>query len=649
MHTVNFKKITKRPLIFAAIGWTLLLLVRFVPTIPQPETVIGYLWKPEFFLSAFLFGSIVWLWKTDKLKRLFSFGKDEFYFIVLPIMLFVVWSGLSMLWAISSRNALHHTLLWACYLTFYTLIRRIALNSTLEKYSIYGVGITLSILSLSCSFEYVNVLFGADPSLIGFRYSKFAEIAIIVIPLFLLHTTKISARLSTGFLITSWLLVQCSFGRTQFLVSLACLLVCGIFAVWKLVVWKQVLLKIGVLCLIAFAVQFAGLFGQYQFSTLTRLTDQNDKSAIESSSLRPTLLGISFEVFKQNPILGVGGDNFITAFKDGREAYSATRTENPTINVAESIVLERSHNEYAQILSELGIVGFLIFAWFLVGIARPAFNLRNNLSPKAFAAILGVGAFLISSAATSFSFRVPANATVFFFVLAIAVKQLSKPEKLKLSVSNFQTKFVLVTAFVCLSLMIFSGIRGIGLMYQSFAQTAADEFIAEDYFKKALSFDEKEAVVNYDYGMFLAKTKRYDEAIPHLRSAIDNGICTSTAYYDLAAAQLSANKSDDAEMTLAEAVGVYPRSVFARTAFASLLKQNGKPGKSKENLSIALKINEAAAKTWWMLNDEGIENITEARLRVENITRMSELSPQNGVYAVIDYQTAKNPNVARKR
>jgi predicted Zn-dependent protease len=233
--------------------------------------------------------------------------------------------------------------------------------------------------------------------------------------------------------------------------------------------------------------------------------------------------------------------------------------------------------------------------------------------------------------------------------LAIAVKQLSKPEKLKLSVPNFQTKFVLATAFVCLSLMVFSGIRGIGLMYQSFAQNAADEFIAEDYFKKALSFDKKEAVVNYDYGMFLAKTKRYDEAIPHLRSAIDSGICTSTAYYDLAAAQLSANKSDEAEMTLAEAVGVYPRSVFARTAFAAVLRQKGKPDKSKENLDIALKINESDAKTWWMLHDEGLENITEARLKVENITRMSELSPQNGVYAVIDYQTAKKPNVARKK
>jgi O-antigen ligase len=649
MQSVTFKNLTKHPLMFAAVGWTMILLVKYFPMIGQPATTIGYLWKPEFFLSAFLFISIIWLWKTDKLKRSMLFGKDEFYFIVLPMMLFVVWSGLSILWAISPRNALHHTLLWACYLVFFILIRQVARNSVSEKYAIYGLGIAISIISISCVLEYTYSFFGGSLSSIGFQYSKFAEISIVIIPLLLLKSAKNSPWVVNIFLTANWLLIQCSFGRTQFLVSLACLLACGVFVIWKRELRKEVWLKIGVLCLIALAVQFAGSFGQYQISTLTRLTDKNDKFATESGSLRPVLLGISFEIFKQKPILGVGGDNFIVAFKEGREIYSAARTENPTINVAEDIVSERSHNEYAQILSELGIVGFLIFGWFLFGILRLTFNLRNNFSPKAFAAILGVGAFLTSSLVTSFSFRVPANALVFFFVLAVAVKQLSGREKLELSVPAFQPIFAFAAVSICLVLIIFSGVRGVGLMYQSFAQTAEDEFIAEDHYKKSLYLDEKEAMVNYDYGMFLRKAKRYDEAILHLRSAIDNGVCTSTAYYDLAAAQLLANKSVEAEKTLAEAIKVFPRSVFIRTTFASLLKENGKSSESEENFDIALKINESDAKTWRILNEEGLENITQVRLKTENITLMPDLSPQNGMYAVMDYQNTKNPNVARKR
>jgi O-antigen ligase/Tfp pilus assembly protein PilF len=652
MQSVTFKKLTKHPLIFAAIGWTTLLLVKFFPMIPQPETVIGYLWKPEFFLSAFLFASILWLWKADKLKRLLSFSKDEFYFIILPIILFVVWSGFSVFWAISPRNALHHTLLWACYLIFYTLIRQIAQNSTLEKYSIYGVGIVISILSLSCFIEYLGYLSGGTNTALGYLYSKFGEICVTLLPVFLLgciDKSNSKAKICAGFSVTTWLLIQCSFSRTQFLLGIFCLIsvfaYCLIFKLFN----KTLKLAFGFILLTACFVQLITFFSQNQVNSLSRLVSSNDELAKISLNTRPVLLGISLEVFKQNPILGVGGDNFIVAFKEGRENYSATRIENPSLNVGEDVVLERSHNEYAQILSELGIVGILIFAWLLFGITRLAFNLRNNYSPKAFASLLGVAAFLTSSLATSFSFRVSANALAFFFVLAIAVKQLSGREKIKISAPNFQPVFASAAVSLCLALMVFSAIRGISLMYQSFAQSAEDEFIAEDYYKKALYFDEKEAVTNYDYGMFLTKNKRYNEAIPYLRSAIDNGISTSTSYYDLAAAQLLAKKSDEAEKTLAESVRVYPRSVFARTTFASLLKQNGKLSESKENLDIALKINESDAKTWWILNNEGIENVTEARLKAESITIMSDLNPQNGMYAVMDYQTAKNPNIARKK
>jgi len=44
----------------------------------------------------------------------------------------------------------------------------------------------------------------------------------------------------------------------------------------------------------------------------------------------------------------------------------------------EAILPERSHNEYLQILAELGTVGFLLFAWLLFGIIKLLFGLRRK-------------------------------------------------------------------------------------------------------------------------------------------------------------------------------------------------------------------------------------------------------------------------------
>ncbi|HVE59780.1 MAG TPA: hypothetical protein VNB22_23410, partial [Pyrinomonadaceae bacterium] len=79
--------------------WSLLILASFVPTIPQPSAVIGYLWQTEFALGGFIFLTLVSaLIFFRKEIALSNFSRLEFSGVVLPLTAFTVWSGLSILW-----------------------------------------------------------------------------------------------------------------------------------------------------------------------------------------------------------------------------------------------------------------------------------------------------------------------------------------------------------------------------------------------------------------------------------------------------------------------------------------------------------------------------------------------------------------------
>jgi O-antigen ligase len=66
----------------------------------------------------------------------------------------------------------------------------------------------------------------------------------------------------------------------------------------------------------------------------------------------------SFEIFKDNPVLGSGADTF---------RYVCSKEDYSNINSAEASVRcnTHPHNIYIEILSELGIIGFLFFVCFL--------------------------------------------------------------------------------------------------------------------------------------------------------------------------------------------------------------------------------------------------------------------------------------------
>lgn len=640
--------------------WSLILLANFISIIPQPEpaAIIGYEWKVEFALAGLIFLTLLVALKFSQNKiSLINFSRLEISWVILPLILFTVWSGLSLIWAESWRNALHHTLLWTCYIIFYLLIRQIVSRPRLLDASLKITGIVFAILGLTCSIAYF--LTPADFSVnITVTYSKYAEDFSTLLPIFIALTINKKSRYSFLFGtigVITWSGIIFSLGRTPLLAGLSGVFIFAVFTLLKsrrVISQKKTIVFFCFLVLITIFSQLSTVSNNFQQTTVNRFSngEQNQKSY----QARFLFWEIGLESFKQNPLFGVGADNFVTNYGKARGNYAELHSENPGVNLYENIIPERAHNEYLQILSELGIVGTFFFGWFLLGIAKLVFSLRKkSASLLSIASLAGIFAFLVSSLASSYSFRFPANGVCFFFVLALAVSGLLKEECGKMEKGldfNWLKLKPLFTGFsliICFAMLTFSAVRGVSLMYLQKSLSSSDAEAAQNI-QIAIALDNEEALFKYYYGAQLYNLKRVQEAVPQFRFSIDNGIAISTSYFYLASAQIIAQKTVEAEQTFIESLRVYPQSVFLRTAYASFLRKEGKYAQAEIEYKKAFQINTRQARSWQTAHNDGLEKLTQTAVRDNNFVEPMELKPDGAVVALLNFHHLNDPNLRQK-
>ncbi|MDQ6788964.1 MAG: O-antigen ligase family protein [Acidobacteriota bacterium] len=653
-------KISRFSPFWLASVWSVILLAGFLPSIPQPAAVIGYLWKVEFVLATFILLTFVLALKFPKDKiNLRKFDSREITRIILPLIFFTAWSGFSCIWAESSRNAVHHMLLWACYVLFYLLIRQISFSRKLLNVSFTTTGVVVSILGSLCLIEYFTTAteFSADVSV---RYSKYAEAIAALLPVFIFLAIEKKRRNSILFgavAIIGWLGIIFSLSRTQFLAGTIGVLIfaaCIVLFGRQKISLKKAVIFAGLFICVTACSQVSVLTGNNsQQTTLNRFS--NDERSQTSFALRFVFWNIALQSFEKNPILGVGGDNYVCDYDTARMAFAEKEPDNLQAAIYEDILPERAHNEFLQILSELGAVGALLFAWLLLGIAKCFLSARKkDISLLTLASLAGICAFFVSSTASSYSFRVPASGVCFFFLLALAVRGLLKAENeveviaeknVGFDFLGIKPTFVAIGLIICAATLIFSAVRGVSLMYLQMALNDSDKSEIEADYQKAIALDEREGLFKYYYAMELYNDGRAAEAVPQMRFAIDRGISTSIAYFYLASAQINAKQMDEAEKTLTESIRLYPRSVFLRTFYAWLLKEEGKDAESTAEYEKSFEINPDQTKSWWLAQTEGTKKLNQKQTSGENYIRVMWLKPDMGVYALLDFQRQNNPKL----
>ena len=145
---------------------------------------------------------------------------------------------------------------------------------------------------------------------------------------------------------------------------------------------------------------------------MTRVSSISSETHTElSGGMRISIDRDAIRMFRSKPILGWGLGAFPVVYPQFRSFYT-------------NFFVNEAHNDYLQLLCEMGLLGFAMMVWFLIVLYRRALrkigNWMSDVSGAvSLACILGVTGILVHSL-FDFNLQIPANAALFYVLCTIA-------------------------------------------------------------------------------------------------------------------------------------------------------------------------------------------------------------------------------------
>jgi O-antigen ligase len=143
-----------------------------------------------------------------------------------------------------------------------------------------------------------------------------------------------------------------------------------------------------------------------------RLSSISSEARTEiSGGMRLSIDRDAFRMFLEKPILGWGLRSFPVVYPQFRSFYT-------------NFFVNEAHNDYLQLLAEMGLLGFGVMVWFLVLLYRTALRKIGNWTSDVtgavtLACLLGFTGILVHSL-FDFNLQIPANAALFYVFCTVA-------------------------------------------------------------------------------------------------------------------------------------------------------------------------------------------------------------------------------------
>ena len=644
---------------FANWGLILLAIILISPllNLPRPTNISSIPWRVELFFSIFAVTCFVIYFLSKTIPRYEdpSVIDSPHRPAILFLAGFVLWSAISFAWSRSPTAAVHHTLVWGNYA--FVLLFSCFASSRLQGRSktLYLLGALTCIIGALACFDFLTIQdFSIQEGTLRIRYAKFAELLITFAPLLFAVPIMSKTRrgLFTGLAIASlaWCGAMLSLSKGAFLAGFLGLIVSFLLILsFKATFRKRALLAASVWLAVTLTFQLGFSFLTSIPSTAEYISGSH-QSGPNTSNMRIFTWKIARQMFIENPIVGVGGDNFGINVNDARAKYAAVDPDDVDSGIGEDYIFERAHNEIFQIACELGSIGLLLFVGFGGSIAfvlgREIFRRGKHISPLFYGAIGGALAFTASSLVSSFSFRAFQNGLVFMIVLGFAMSYIrteSRSTKIENEAEPAGPQFRWLAVSLATMLAVFS-LSKAGSQYVLYAgERARDVHEAVSYFDTASRLDPDNPGAELAAAELLAREQRWEESVPHFRRAIDRGFGVSFLYSYLANAQEKYRDLPAAARTLNEAAAIFPRSTFIRVRTAIVLEKLGRQDDAEAQLSISRTIDKRQTDGWYSVIKEGILKAhLNATAEPENYAAPPDLLPASAIYAYNDEKIKAN-------
>jgi O-antigen ligase len=143
-----------------------------------------------------------------------------------------------------------------------------------------------------------------------------------------------------------------------------------------------------------------------------RVSSISSESRTEiSGGMRSSIDRDAFRMFRSRPVVGWGLGTFPTVYPEFRSFYT-------------NFFVNEGHNDYLQLLAEMGLLGFGMMIWFLIVLYRKAIpKIGNWMSDvggaTTLACTLGLTGILVHSL-FDFNLQIPANAALYYVLCTVA-------------------------------------------------------------------------------------------------------------------------------------------------------------------------------------------------------------------------------------